>query len=159
MARCDSSVLVSPLGLSPGALYSALMHLRPDRLVLITGADAIAAGEKVLAEYQHVATAQTHVEHLILDDPLSGFAEAHRKADPVAERLAAENVDVIVNLTGGTTALQYCVTCVGLALPGARFVAVVDERSRASQLGEPLVVGKMIDVPRPIFCQHTNVHR
>jgi hypothetical protein len=150
MVEHRAVVLVSPLGLSPGAVFSALWLTCPEHVILVSGAAAAGGAPAALAEYQRVSKRRPSVEYVLLDDALGGFAEAQAAALGVAARFRTEECEVAVNLTGGTTALQYCVTCIGMALGRARFVAVVDERSRELQLREPYVSGKLVEVPRPI---------
>ncbi len=154
MALFCGGVLVSPVGLSPGALFSVLVHTSPRRLVVITGPAAHRGSAQAVDAYAAIARALLDVEHVLVEDPWGGFLDAHRRALSVVAQLRESPRDVVVNLTGGTTALQYCALCVGLGLANARLVAVTDDRSREAQAAMPFVVGRLVDVPRPIS-QHT----
>ena len=90
------TVLFTPLGLAYGTLYSAIMLVRPRRLVAVADSDNI------------------------------------------------------INLTGGTTALQDCVRSVADILRAqhraVREVAVIDRRPTHDQKRSPLVVGELVEV-------------
>lgn len=150
MALPLSTALVSPIGLSPGALFSALVHTQPQRLILVAGPATIRSSDAVLNAYLAARKSKPVVEPVVVEDPLGGFVEARERALALAEQLRESGTDVVVNLTGGTTVLQYCVLCAGLAMPGSRFVAVTDDRGRDAQVAVPFVLGKLVDVPRPI---------
>jgi hypothetical protein len=87
------------------------------------------------------------VETHVLEDPLAGFREGRRLARELATSAAGDNV---INLTGGTTALQDCVRSVADILrtqhKKVREVAVVDRRSTDEQRRVPLVVGELVEV-------------
>ncbi|MDF2440955.1 MAG: hypothetical protein JWN98_1939 [Abditibacteriota bacterium] len=161
------TVLFSPLGLVYGTLYSAILLVRPQRVVVVTSPQAAVHLHSALdaARFYHSGF---EFEAHILNDPLSGFEEARRLARRLAARAEAHNV---VNLTGGTTVLQDCVRSIADILRSepsiensvtpeqdsmhnghhvahlVREVAVVDRRSAADQSRAPLVVGELVEVP------------
>ncbi len=141
--------LVSPAGMAPGALYSALVHLAPSRLVVVTSREASAGVFQALEAYAE-RTGELAIEPwvLTLNDPHTGFDEA---ASVSAEIRAAviDDDNLVVNLTGGSTVLQFAMLYVALPLPHARLVAVSDRRPREQQLTDPFVVGNLTDVKRP----------
>jgi hypothetical protein len=157
MALLCGGVLVSPVGLSAGALFSVLVHTSPRRLVLIAGPAALSGSAQALDAYAATARALCDVEYVLIEDPWGGFLDAHRRALSVVTQLRESPRDVAVNLTGGTTALQYCALCVGLGLANARLVAVTDGRSREAQATMPFVVGKLVEVPRPITITQSKI--
>lgn len=143
------TVLFSPLGLNYGVVYSAILLVRPSRVVLITSPQAIGNLHSATdaARFFH---SQFEVETHMLDDPLAGFKEARTMA-----RLLTASADVqnVVNLTGGTTVMQDCVRSLADNLRTrqsiVREVAVIDRRDADEQRRSPLVVGELIEVPAP----------
>jgi hypothetical protein len=148
------TVLFSPLGLAYGTLYSAILLVRPQRVVVVTSPQAVVHLHSALdaARFYH---SRFVFEAHILNDPLSGFEEARRLARRLALCAEAQNV---VNLTGGTTVLQDCVRSIAdilrsetptdnNAVHKVREVAVVDRRPAADQVRSPLVVGELVEVP------------
>jgi hypothetical protein len=141
------TVLFTPLGLAYGALYSAILLVRPQRVVIVTSKQAIGNLHSTLdaARFYH---ALFEVETHILEDPLSGFGEARALARFLAVSADGNNV---INLAGGTTVLQDCVRSVADILrtqeKTVREVAVVDRRDTSDQKRAPLVVGELVEVP------------
>ncbi|HEX9995758.1 MAG TPA: hypothetical protein VGB45_01335 [Abditibacterium sp.] len=141
------TVLFSPLGLAYGTLYSAILLTRPSRVVIVTSAEAIINLHATLdaARFFH-----THFEFEthVLDDPQAGFREGRSLARFLAASADGNN---IINLTGGTTALQDCVRSVADILRregrSAREVAAIDRRDIIEQRRSPLVVGELVEVP------------
>jgi hypothetical protein len=143
------TVLFSPLGLSYGVLYSAILLVRPARLVVITSPQAIGNLHSATdaARFFH---STFEVETHMLDDPLAGFKEARTLARLLCSSSDHTNV---VNLTGGTTVMQDCVRSLADNLrsqqKSVREVAVIDRRSHEDQKRSPLVVGELIEIPAP----------
>ena len=140
-------VLFSPLGLAYGTLYSAILLTRPQRVVVITSAEAIVNLHSAL-DAAHFFHTTFEFETHVLQDPQAGFAEARKLACFLAASAGTENV---VNLTGGTTALQDCVRSVAdiLRRDGVpvREVAAIDRRELLEQRRDPLFVGELVEVP------------
>lgn len=141
------TVLFSPLGLAYGTLYSAILLTRPSRVVIVTSAEAIINLHATLdaARFFH---SPLQFESHVLEDPQSGFREGRDLARFLAASADGHN---IVNLTGGTTALQDCVRCVADILrregKEVREVAAIDRRDIIEQRRSPLVVGEIVEVP------------
>lgn len=141
------TVLFSPLGLAYGTLYSAILSVRPARVVVVTSSEAIVNLHTALdaAAFYH---ARFEVETHLLDDPLAGFGEGRQLARFLAVSADGDNV---VNLTGGTTTLQDCVRSVADILRAqnkkVREVAIVDRRAPEEQKRVPLVLGELVEVP------------
>ena len=141
------TVLFSPLGLAYGTLYSAIMLVRPQRLVVVTSPQAVVNLHSAVdaARFYHH---RFEVDTYLLDDPLDGFAEGRHLAHELAAMADGDNV---VNLTGGTVVLQDCVRSIADILrsraQAVREVAVVDRRPAQDQTRSPLVVGELIEVP------------
>ncbi len=141
------TTLFSPFGLSYGTLYSAILLLRPARVVVVTSAEAVLNLGTTLdaARFFHTHFEwETHV----LQDAQAGFVEGRALAPFLTAAAGAEN---IVNLTGGTTALQDCVKSVADILrrdgKNVREVAAIDRRDILEQRRNPLVVGELVEVP------------
>ena len=137
-------LLVTPLGLSPGVVYSAVRLTRPTTLLVITSASA----EAQLAAALEEAAAQPRTLVRLMADPHVGFREAAGLLDADV-RAALEAADeVLVNITGGTTVMQYVVqriaeTAQSLGTPTRRF-ALVDRRAVEAQRAEPYVLGEIV---------------
>jgi len=143
------TVLFSPLGLAYGTLYSAILLVRPRRVVVVTSPQAVGNLFSAVdaARFYHAPfEVQTH----LLDDPLAGFAEGRKLARHLVTAAGGDN---IINLTGGTTALQDCVRSVAILLraenKAVREVAVIDRRDADDQRRTPLVVGELVEVAPP----------
>lgn len=143
------TVLYSPLGPAYGALYSAILLVRPQRIVVVTSQEAIVNLHSAVdaARFYHTPF---EVETHLLEDPLAGFREGRLLARFLA---ASADDNNIVNLTGGTTAMQDCVRTVADFLreqkKKVKEVAVIDRRPIDDQKRSPLLVGELIDVPPP----------
>ena len=142
-------VLFSPLGPAYGCLYSAILLVRPQRVVVVTSTEAITNLHSAVdaARFYH---APFEVETHLLEDPLAGFREGRTLARFLAASAESQNV---VNLTGGTTAMQDCIRTVADVLRAQRKevkeVAVIDRRPLEDQKRSPLLVGELVDVPPP----------
>jgi hypothetical protein len=137
-------LLVTPLGLSPGVLYTALAGLRPDRTLVVTSRQGLPLVEEARARAGTLS-----------DDPLPFVvSDAHACFDEVGDLLAwarphlLEADEALVNLTGGTTALQYLVERLAgqaarVGVPVTRY-ALIDRREPEDQRREPWVAGECI---------------
>ncbi|WP_273845470.1 TIGR02221 family CRISPR-associated protein [Rubrobacter calidifluminis] len=149
--RKDERWLVSPLGMTPGALYTAIVQESPDHLFIITSQKAKQKVGEILTE---AGREDLEVSCLILDDPFNGFDEAREKAEEALKehgpRWAAAQ-EVIVNRTGGTTCLGWAVERIEAALRRdlgleSRTVACIDRRDPEEQRKRPYVRGEVIDI-------------
>ena len=143
------TVLFTPLGLAYGSLYSAILLVRPQRVVVVTSPQAIVNLHSAVdaARFYH---SKFEIETHLLADPLAGFVEGRTLARQLAFSATCEGENVI-NLTGGTTALQDCVRSVTDVLRAkscvVQEVAVIDRRDADEQKRVPLVVGELVEVP------------
>lgn len=143
------TVLFSPLGLAYGTLYSAILLTRPDRLVVVTSPQAI---PNLHATLDAARIFHTHFEweSHVLEDAHSGFRESRVLAQTLAINTTPDSHHII-NLTGGSTALQDCVRSIADILwregRDAREVAAIDRRDALEQRRAPFVVGELIEVP------------
>ncbi len=135
------NLLVSALGRSPGALFTALSHLRPDAAIVLTSEQASLRLPDTL---KAADMPNLEVQPIVLQDPYRAFREA---ASVIAQcRPSLLSADrVVVNLTGGTTAMQYLAERVAdeakrLGIHVER-VAVLDERPTVEQQADPFKLG------------------
>ena len=143
-AALVGDLLVTPLGLSPGVLYTALIRARPDKVVVLTSPEAAQRIAEICARAQYPES-NVHIElvadaHRCFQSPKDLFARVHLLV------LAARCVTV--NVTGGTTALQYLAERIGRDAErlgvSVRRIALVDSRPYADQQAEPFVSGDVI---------------
>lgn len=145
----SGKLLLTPLGLAPGVLFTALASrlLAPgDRVIVVTSPEAA-------AQIPHACElagwdAATVVRELVADPHLC-FGEAQAVVKRLAPSLLTA-AEIIVNLTGGTTALQYLVERLAreadsLGLP-ARRIALIDRRPPEQQRANPFVLGEVMEV-------------
>lgn len=135
-------VLVTPFGLSPGVLFTALRALVPDRALVITSVEAKTRLAETCAQAGWNAEP---VASYVVQDPHACFGEVdalQRWAQPTL----LEAREVLVNLTGGTTGMQYlaerlAAQAARLGVPTQRY-ALLDRRSPEEQRREPFVLGE-----------------
>ncbi len=143
------TTLFSPLGLAYGTLYSAILLTRPQRVVVVTSAEAVINMHATLDAARFFHSPFEYETH-VLKDPQAGFSEGRQLARLL---VAGAGEDNIINLTGGTTALQDCVRSVADILrrdgQKMREVAAIDRRDILEQRRSPLVVGELVEVPPP----------
>jgi hypothetical protein len=137
-------LLVAPLGWRPGALYTALLRLRPSNLVVITSPEAKNGVEEACRAAAWTGSRPHVIE---VADAHDCFGERVRVLDDVRPHLLTAG-RVSVSLTGGTTAMQYLVERVAaeaarLGVPVARY-AMLDRRPEDEQRREPFVVGECV---------------
>lgn len=135
--------LFSPLGLSPGSLFTAILATKPDRVIIITSTDAAKKVDEVVNAVKEADDFEFDVEVHTISEPFAGFVEGRKLAARLAKKKTDEN---IVNITGGTTALQDAVQMIA-RLTEAKEIATIDRRSYQKQQDEPYVIGEVIEVP------------
>jgi len=87
-------------------------------------------------------------------DPHQGFLELERHLDDSLLRWLAAAGEVVANLTGGTTAMQYVVERLAerarrLGVP-VRRVALIDRRPPEQQRADPYVLAELIELDQPL---------
>jgi len=146
-------VLITPLGLSPGVLFSALSAIKPTGLLVLTSVEA----SESVTEACHRAGFDGKLRIHTVQDPWAGFEEVKRltafkpESDlPELFLWLAGFDESVINLTGGTSLLAFAAERVGEKLAGfgvtLRRVALVDRRSPEEQKRDPWVQGEMIDL-------------
>jgi len=137
-------VLFSPLGLSKGSLFTAIVRTQPDRVVVITSQQGSQFVDEITAKAKEGLKKDFTVEVYTVSDPFNSFVEGRGLAKAIVNCRGDEN---IVNLTGGPTALQDVVQCIARLLD-AKEVAVFDRRPYSEQQENPYWVGEMVEVPK-----------
>ena len=141
-------VLVSPIGMRPGVLFSALHACRaagdgadPAVCLVVCSSET----EGLIAEAVSHAEYSGPVEPLRLDDPYGGRPEIDRVVKAARARFVGAG-EVFVNVTGGTTLMglvaeAFAVAARRLACPVRRF-GLIDRRPPAQQDAEPYRAGE-----------------
>jgi hypothetical protein len=146
-ATSAGTVLISPLGKSPGVLFSALKTTSPSHVILISSQEALEKLEEIKREAGYP---QVEIHKRILSDPHTGFAEISALSDPEFDPLLIHASEVIANITGGTTALQWAVERIAQRATrlgaSVKHIALVDRRSLSEQQSSPYVVGQRVDL-------------
>jgi len=139
--------LVTPFGLSPGILYTALCARGLPRsiahVLVVTSPDAVARlGEAC----QHAGWDPGRLSVYTVRDPFLCFDEAEEFLRQWRPRLVHLG-GLVVNVTGGTTAMQYLVERLAreaekLGLEVER-IALIDRRPPDEQRAEPYALGEV----------------
>lgn len=145
IASGQGTLLISPLGLSKGLLFSALSHFNPNRLCIVTSATS-ADSLKEIAETANWSGTQTLY---IMKDPFTGFDEAEAVFKAFQSSiLSAEQI--VINITGGTTAMQHVIQQVARRIErfgkDMQLYAFADRRSPDEQRENPYVLGEIISL-------------
>jgi len=143
----ESKVLITGMGSSFGLLYSAIHHIKPDVVVVIT---SIKYRENALEATKKAGFTSDNALHVIeMQDVFCGFAETPGLIKAIWP-LIQNAGSLVVNLTGGTTAMQWVMQSVfeqarSNHLPVKR-VAFVDRRPAVKQQEDPWHLGEIIEV-------------
>ncbi len=137
-------LLITPLGRSSGVLYTGLRLLQPNYLVVVTSADVRSSVPDALDQAGYIGP--HHV--LVVDNPFTDFGAAKQFMTKEFQRRVVRFQNVIVNLTGGTTVLQYVADQLGQGAGElgvrVRRVALVDRRSPEEQRDSPYQLGELV---------------
>lgn len=136
-------LLVTPLGRAPGVLFTALSSRTPDAALVVTSREARPAIDEACARAGWSGT--SHVFEVA--DAYACFGDTAKLVDWARPHLL-EALEVDVNITGGTTAMQYLAERVAgeatrLGVPCQR-IALIDRREPEAQRREPYVVGDVV---------------
>ncbi|CAA7602823.1 CRISPR-associated protein, TM1812 family [Acididesulfobacillus acetoxydans] len=137
-------LLLSPLGLSAGPLFSALRRLAPEHVLVLTSQEADADLPRITEHAEYQGTLQK----IVVEDPFTCFQELPQIEAEISRAVESlPNVEIFVNITGGTTALQYAVQEVASSLRDRDYlvheVAFADRRLADEQKQVPFVEGEM----------------
>ncbi len=142
--EASSYAVVSSLGLTEGALYTILNHYNPNLLIVVTSKE----GAKILPNILEKTQFKGECHVVNVQDPYTGKEEIARVSKEVTGYL--ENTrKVVINLTGGTTLLNYMLLKVGdEARHGKtiKTVLAVDKRPYEEQKVNPYVVGEVVEL-------------
>ncbi|NLH37640.1 MAG: CRISPR-associated DxTHG motif protein [Thermotogaceae bacterium] len=142
--EASSYAVVSSLGLTEGALYTILNHYNPNLLIVVTSKE----GAKILPSILEKTQFKGECHVVNVEDPYTGKEEIARVSKEVTGYL--ENTrKVVINLTGGTTLLNYMLLKVGdEARHGKtiKTVLAVDKRPYEEQKVNPYVVGEVVEL-------------
>lgn len=140
------SVLISPLGASKGLLYSALHILKPTTAVVLTSEKFKISANEILTR-----SSQEQKKILIMEDVFTGFDEAERLVGE-AKTICQPFDSVTINLTGGTTAMQWVMQAIYETLKTENFnvkrVAFIDRRDSLEQRKNPFVIGEIYEIDK-----------
>jgi len=143
-----SKVLLSALGMSPGLLYTAIQRVEPDFLLVLTSREAAVFLDEILAR----AGYKGRCEVINVADPHTGFDRVPEVLAQVKQSLdGLSRYHLYINLTGGTTCLQYIITHAADGFPdlcasAVTTVAMIDRRPAVEQRANPYVPGEMVVV-------------
>lgn len=135
-------ILLSPLGLSPGLLFSALMQLKPEKTLILTSETAGACLPEIFRQAAYAGTQEV----ILIADPFLAFDQWER-IKPVVDSIAVTD-EVWVNITGGTTSLQYLMQKAANYLAGCGrtvwTIALIDRRGVLLQKENPYEIGELV---------------
>jgi hypothetical protein len=139
------TLLVSPLGMSKGLLYSALLHIPCDVCLVIASEQSIMS----LDEIQKQSNYQGTFSIKLLKEVFTGFAESKALVAESRELLHTSE-QIICNITGGTTAQQFVIqafyeSAKNLGKPVSR-IALIDKRDALEQRNNPYVSGELVEL-------------
>lgn len=148
--KTEDAWLISALGTTPGALFTAIKRAKPDQLLVVTSEQ----GEKLMREIlQKAGREDLSPRCALLDDPFNGFAEVKGLAGSLREEHGLDWIragEIVVNLTGGTTFLGWAVGQLENNLKrmslNPRTVACIDRRTVEEQRRDPYREGEMRDI-------------
>lgn len=145
-APAPRRLLLTGLGMSPGAVATALACAEPDAVLVVTSAAAEAG---LAAAIEH--SGRSGIEHRVLrlEDAYGDFDAAGRFATDrdllVSFATAGE---LVANLTGGTSAMQFVVEKLASTADRmgvrVRRCLLVDRRTPEEQRAEPWVRGELV---------------
>lgn len=143
----DYHVLLTPFGLATGLLNTVVTRVDADERIVVTSKEGRALADGALKR----AGATEGTRFVVVNDPFSGFAECSTVIKQVREFFAVQlPSQITLNITGGTTALQYIVQQVGLWARGhgvkVRTEAAVDRRPPAEQKRDPDKIGEVVSI-------------
>lgn len=143
----DNAVaLITPMGASVGLLFTALRKVTTDKVVVLTSEKFKGKVSEVCAKAGFDAD---KVKVFAMQDVFCGFGEAKQLSSDMISAVKG-TCNCIVNLTGGTTAMQWTMQTVYEELKqknkSVKRIAFVDRRPSVEQQNNPYVEGELIDV-------------
>ncbi len=142
----NNTALITPMGASFGLLYTALKRVNANRVVVLTSEKF---KDKVSEVCIKAGFDADKVKVLTMQDVFCGFGEAKQLSSDMISAVKG-TCNCIVNLTGGTTAMQWTMQTVYEELKqknmSVKRIAFVDRRPSVEQQSNPFVEGEFIDV-------------
>ncbi len=145
LATSRGHVLLTPLGLSKGMLYTLLKILEPDYTIVITSEQAALTIDEIAKKARYE---KRRIKTFIVKDPYTGFNEIENLKRRVLNELRDFCV-VTVNYTGGTSFLQYVVqTIADSTYPYQKITKIftIDRRPPEEQNENPYVLGEVVEI-------------
>jgi hypothetical protein len=145
----ERKVLITGMGASFGLLYSAVHHIQPDSVIVITSGkyheNAIDACKRA------GFISDTSINVVEMHDVFCGFAETPGLIKTVWPLMQHAEC-LVVNLTGGTTAMQWVMQSLyekarAEHVPVER-VAFVDRRPAVEQQQNPWHLGELVEIEK-----------
>ncbi|KKZ10633.1 MAG: hypothetical protein TH68_10120 [Candidatus Synechococcus spongiarum 142] len=157
-------VLVSPIGMAAGTLFSALRVLQASDGKPLVRSLVICSEQtkgKIAEAMEHAGYGMDKVETLCLENPYGGSSEIKRLGKE-SRRFFIDATEVLVNVTGGTTlmgltAQALAKTARSLARPVRRF-GLIDQRNPDQQKADPYRMGEVFWIDPPIDSNDANEH-
>ncbi|WP_153020798.1 hypothetical protein [Kosmotoga sp. DU53] len=144
----NERVLITPLGTSPGVLYTLIKKLNPDKILVITSEKA---AEKIPEICKKAGYDESKISIYKLNDPFTGFDEIQKIQGSFSMIDWNPFDEIILNLAGGTSFLQYVATKVVDELEkqnhSVKRVFAIDRRAYTEQKENPYVVGDVVELP------------
>lgn len=144
-------LLVTPLGTSPGVLYTLLCDRpAPDRVLIVTSDQGAAAIPEACGQAGWPPPDGPKLDEVLflhrVRDAYDCFGDAKSLTAWARPHVLAA-AEVVVNVTGGTTAMQYLIERIAvqagrLGVPVKR-VALIDRRTPDTQRAHPYVQGEV----------------
>lgn len=138
-------LLVAPLGLSPGVLYTALVRVQPTHALVLTSRKAAESIDEICEKAGYDTQ---NLDKWIVDDPHRCFDASDLLASEPYARLVLSSKVIKVSVTGGTTALQFLAEKVARDAESVgawvERVALIDDRPSDEQRRNPYVAGDVL---------------
>ena len=139
-------VLTTPMGASVGLLFSAVSTIKPDRVIVLTSQKFFGKAKEACEKGGFKDFSKLHI--VIIEDAFCGFNEAKRIVKEMCS-FCNNAKDIKLNLTGGTTAMQWAMQALYENLKdrySVNRIAFVDRRTSIEQQSNPYVVGELLNV-------------
>ena len=143
-------LLVTPLGTSPGLLYTVLSRINPDEVIILTSEE----GKEKINEVCNLLEFDINkIKTIIIKDPFTGFNEIKNLTDKFKESVSnmdSKDNHYIINYTGGTSFMQYIISKfsdLSEEHGKIRKIFAIDRRPFMKQRENPYIAGEIVDIP------------
>ncbi len=142
-------VLITGMGASFGLLYSAVRLVQPDTVVVVTSSKFREKSIEACKMADFVSDEDLHIVEM--QDVFCGFNETSTIIDFVWPKIQHAG-SLVVNLTGGTTAMQWVMQAIYERSHAANLsverVAFVDRRPAVEQQQTPWCLGEIVEIEK-----------